>query len=304
MRLNIPFFCLLLIFNLPGIIQAENQRKLSTFQKYIKQYSALAISHQKQHGIPASITLAQGLLESNAGQSELARKGNNHFGIKCHTGWKGGKVYHNDDRRGECFRKYRHVEESYDDHSAFLTERSRYAPLFKLKMNDYKGWARGLQKCGYATDRAYANKLIKIIEDYELYTFDSDKGRNRKASGSKKQIVAKNKRIESKINGLRYISAGNNDSFEQIAADVGIKAKYLRKFNEVPTDFPLQNGDIVYLELKKRKAAKPYYDHVVQIGESMHSISQKYGIQIKGLYKLNKKKEDYVPVEGDVLKLR
>lgn len=274
-------------------------RRMASYDKYIKQYSSLAVEHMHKYKIPASITLAQGLLESGGGQSMLARKSNNHFGIKCHSDWKGGRVYHDDDHRGECFRKYKRVEDSYTDHSKFLAERSRYARLFKLNIKDYKGWARGLQKCGYATDRAYANKLIKVIEDYELYRFDSDK--NPKKG---KPAPSPLKREVYRTHNLLYVIARDNDSFDQIAVDLGFKVKHLIKYNEVPEDFPLQKGDIVYLEKKKKKADKPYFDHVVQIGESMHSIAQRYGIRIKSLYKINKKDKDYVPEEGDVLKLR
>lgn len=287
-----------------GSLPAANQRKLSSYEKYIKQYSDLAIQHQKKYRIPASITLAQGLLESGAGLSNLAKRSNNHFGIKCHADWGGKRVYHDDDLKGECFRKYKRVEDSYDDHSKFLAERSRYARLFKLNIKDYKGWARGLQKCGYATDRAYANKLIKVIEDYELYRFDTGKGVNKKTSQPKKSTAFVMKYEIYKTHGLIYVYAKENDSFDQIARSLGFKVKDLKKFNEVPEDFPLQEGDIVYLEKKKKKADKPHYDHVVQIGESMHSIAQQYGIQVKSLYKMNKKKKDYVPEEGDVLKLR
>ena len=283
---------------------ASGQRKLASYQKYIKEYSGLAVDHQRKYRIPASITLAQGLLESGAGQSNLAQRSNNHFGIKCHAEWRGGRVYHDDDLRGECFRKYKRVEDSYTDHSKFLAERSRYASLFKLNIKDYKGWARGLQKCGYATDRAYANKLIKVIEDYELYRFDSNKGKNRVSKQSQSPSYTTVKRTIYRTNGLLYVYAIDNDSFDRIAASLGFKAKELIKYNEVPEDFPLQKGDIVYLEKKKKKADKPSYDHVVQIGESMHSISQRYGIQLKSLYKLNKKHKDYIPEEGDVLKLR
>lgn len=278
------------------------QRRLPSYEKYIKQYSSLAIQHQKKYRIPSSITLAQGLLESGAGQSNLAQRSNNHFGIKCHSDWRGGRVYHDDDLQGECFRKYRQVEDSYDDHSRFLAERSRYATLFQLNIKDYKGWAKGLQKCGYATDRAYANKLIKVIEDYELYRFDSAKLIKR--SSEKNEPKIRLKYTIYRTNGLIYIYAKENDSFDQIAESLDFKVKDLKKYNEVPEDFPLQKGDIVYLEKKKKKADKPAYDHVVQIGESMHSISQRYGIQIKSIYKINKKHKDYIPEEGDVLKLR
>ena len=161
MRLTLRILSLLLVLSVTGTALGASQRKVPAYEKYIKQYSSLAIQHQKKYRIPASITLAQGLLESGAGRSELVRKSNNHFGIKCHSDWRGGRVYHDDDLRGECFRKYKNPEQSYEDHARFLVDRPRYASLFKLKITDYKGWARGLQKCGYATDRAYANRLIK-----------------------------------------------------------------------------------------------------------------------------------------------
>lgn len=302
MRLSLHLLRILLLSLLWTNAGAEGQRKLTSYEKYISQYSDLAVQHQKKYRIPASITLAQGLLESGAGQSDLAQRSNNHFGIKCHSDWNGGRVYHDDDLRGECFRKYKNVADSYDDHSRFLAERSRYAVLFDLNIKDYKAWAKGLQKCGYATDRAYANKLIKVIEDYELYLFDSAKGK--KKTAVKKTTVPRLKYEIYRTHGLIYVYAKDNDNFDQIAQSLGFSARELMKFNEVPAEFPLQAGDIVYLEKKKKKADKPDYDHVVQVGESMHTISQLYGIQIKSLYKLNKKDKDYVPEEGDVLKLR
>ena len=301
MKLTIRIFCLL--FFIATLAEAATQRKIPSYEKYIKTYSALAIEQQKKYKIPASITLAQGLLESGAGQSDLARRSNNHFGIKCHSDWRGGRVYHDDDLRGECFRKYKRVEDSYEDHSKFL-KRSRYDRLFQLKITDYKGWARGLQKCGYATDRAYANKLIKVIEDYELYRYDTGKVHKLTRQEKKKLKYPTVKYTIYRTYGLLYVYAKENDSFDQIAQNLDFPVKDLKKFNEVPEDFPLQKGDIVYIEKKKKKADKPNYDHVVQVGESMHSIAQKYGIQIKSLYKMNKKDKDYVPKEGDVLKLR
>ena len=139
---------------------------------YIDNYSGIAREEMLQYGIPASITLAQGILESGAGKGELTRKANNHFGIKCHSTWNGERVYHDDDEKGECFRKYRDPKYSFRDHSLFLTQRSRYKDLFKLKKDDYKGWARGLKKAGYATDPRYPQKLIDIVERYRLYEYD------------------------------------------------------------------------------------------------------------------------------------
>lgn len=149
---------------------------------YIETYSEIAKDEMRKYKIPASITLAQGILESASGKGRLAVKANNHFGIKCH-GWTGAKIYHDDDRSQECFRKYREAKSSYEDHSKFLTGRGRYADLFKLKQDDYKGWARGLKKAGYATDRKYPDKLISLIERYKLYEYDQE------VLGSKKEEV-------------------------------------------------------------------------------------------------------------------
>lgn len=286
------------------------QNRIKVYEDYIDTYKHIAIKHMESYKIPASVTLAQGLLESGAGRSDLAIRSNNHFGIKCHRGWSGGKVYAADDTPNDCFRQYARVEESYEDHAMFLVSGSRYSRLFELSVNDYKGWARGLQTSGYATDRAYANKLIKLIEDYELYRFDDkkySKGVSRKERDEirKREASAANWKHQPYItHGLVYVVAVTGDSFAGIANEFGFEEKDLLRFNEVPEDFPLSEGDLVYFQKKKPRADKPYYDHVVQVGESMYSISQKYGIQLRNLYRLNKKDYEYVPEEGDVLKLR
>lgn len=160
--------------------------------RYIEKWAATAVREMQRSGIPASITLAQGLVESRAGLSDLAKEGNNHFGIKCHSGWTGGRMYHDDDAKGECFRVYDSAEESFRDHSDFLTGRQRYAALFRLDITDYKGWAEGLRKAGYATSPSYASQLIKVIEDYKLYEYDvmspadfGDEGQGRSAVAKK-----------------------------------------------------------------------------------------------------------------------
>ncbi|MDD6209249.1 MAG: glucosaminidase domain-containing protein [Bacteroidales bacterium] len=282
------------------------QYKNPVYLEYFEQYKDIAIEHMRQYKIPASIILAQGVLESGAGKSKLARESNNHFGIKCHSDWNGKKTYHDDDYRNECFRKYKRAEDSYLDHSLFLVKRPRYACLFELDIRDYKGWARGLQRCGYATDKAYANKLIKIIEDHELYRYDSGKSGSKKKNKSSNETIRFGKALAvyKASNGLIYVHARQGDSFKTIADELGFKERSLAKYNEVPSDFPLEAGDIVYLQKKKTKAAKPNYEHVVEVGESMHSISQKYGIKMKSLYKRNKKEPDYIPEEGDILRLR
>lgn len=142
---------------------------------YIRKYAPIAVKEMHEYKIPASITLAQGILESGKGKSELALKSNNHFGIKCHRKWQGERVYHDDDEKGECFRKYIYPETSYNDHSLFLTQRKRYAFLFDYNLKDYKKWAYGLRKAGYATDKKYPAKLLKIIKEYQLYKFDAVK---------------------------------------------------------------------------------------------------------------------------------
>jgi hypothetical protein len=298
------------------------QTRSATFENYIRKYAPLAVNDRKEYGIPASITLSQALLESGAGQSALAVRANNHFGIKC-NGWTGAKAYFDDDRPSECFRKYSSVGDSYADHSAFLKGRERYASLFKLKITDYKGWARGLQQAGYATDKAYANRLIKLIEDYELYRYDSDKAmadidnederkQDDKVVASEERRPVKEKAKEAKRplreplreRGLEFVYAKADDDVKTIAEATGRGLNAIMKYNEIPDDFPLQEGDIIYLSEKKSRADRPYYDHVVRIGESMHSIAQKYGVRLESLYKLNRKNADYIPVEGDVLKLR
>lgn len=191
---------------LPSVNESSHVRKLEKKNKslnkytlqYIKKYAPLAVVEMHEYKIPASITLAQGILESGNGRSQLASKSNNHFGIKCHKGWNGGRVYHDDDEKGECFRKYKYVQSSYEDHSKFLTSRRRYASLFELRLRDYKGWAKGLKKAGYATDKKYPKKLIKIIEEYKLYEFDKvskrdvKKFKRDKKKEPKKEIVENN----------------------------------------------------------------------------------------------------------------
>lgn len=299
-----------LLFTSVSIFAQAKRYKI--YDDYINTYKYLAIDHMKKYKIPASITLAQGLLESGAGKSSLTQSSNNHFGIKCHNDWTGGRVYKADDGPNDCFRKYKKAEDSYEDHSRFLADKQRYRSLFSLSITDYRGWAKGLQQAGYATDKAYANKLIKLIEDYELYQHDKkgsgkNKGKEKdkeKGESAKQQTTKVYKHVPYKTHNLIYVIAFDSDTYEDIAAEFGFKPKDLYKYNEVPEGFPLKNGDLIYFENKKSKADKPYYDHVVQVGESMHSISQLYGLKVKNLYKMNKKDFEYVPEEGDVLKLR
>lgn len=279
----------------------------SAYQAYIDQYKELAIEQMLRYNIPASVTLAQGLLESSAGRSDLTRTGNNHFGIKCH-GWTGKRTFHDDDEAGECFRAYDNAKQSYEDHSRFLATQSRYARLFALQRTDYKGWSRGLKQCGYATNPQYASKLIQIIELYGLNKFDR--------ATSYDHFIAKHAsedrpgpdgmmHIIKAYNKNYYITAKIGDTFESISKEVGISSRKLAKYNERNRNDILSAGDVVYLKKKRDKAEKVFKrkPHTVKAGESMYSISQKYGIRLKSLYKLNKLSPDYNINVGDRLRV-
>ena len=286
----------LLTITLCLAIQAQPRNK--QYESYIKKYRELAVEEMKKYHIPASITLAQGLLESGAGKSELARKSNNHFGIKCGGDWRGKTVSHDDDARGECFRAYKHPKDSYEDHSKFLVGRPRYASLFKLKITDYKGWARGLKKAGYATNPRYADQLIGIIELYELYKYDEKNYLKwlKKNPNPHQTYIA---------NDLLYIVVRAGDSWKSISQEFDISQKKLRKYNDLYKGYALQVGDILYLEQKNKRADEDHIVHVLRAGESMYSIAQKYGIRLKNLYKLNKMHEDApTPEVGTILRLR
>lgn len=278
------------------LMQAQTRNK--QYENYIKQYRDIAVQEMKRYHIPASITLAQGLLESGAGQSTLARKSNNHFGIKCGGDWTGRTVSHDDDARGECFRAYKHPKESYEDHSKFLAGRPRYAGLFKLSITDYKGWARGLKKAGYATNPRYADQLIGIIELYDLHRYDTK-------DGLKWMKQNPNPHQPYVANGLLYIVVRAGDSWKSISKEFDISQSKLRKYNDLYKGYALQEGDILYLEKKKRKAPKDHIVHVLRSGESMYTVAQKYGIRLKNLYKLNKMQpDDPAPELGTILRLR
>ncbi len=277
---------------------AHPQKRNKQYEDYIDKYKDIAIREMKRYHIPASITLAQGLLESGAGRSTLARKSNNHFGIKCGGDWKGRTVSHDDDARGECFRAYKHAEASYEDHSKFLCNRPRYAKLFKLKITDYKGWARGLKKAGYATNPRYAEQLIDIIELYDLHRYDTKKG-------AKWMKEFPNPHQPYLANDLLYIVARRGDTFKSISREFDISQKKLRKYNDLYKGYELQEGDILYLDEKRSRALEPNVIHVLRSGESMYSVAQKYGIRLKNLYKMNDMKpEDSCPEVGTILRLR
>ncbi len=317
------FSCLIaILFVVTTFAQSSSER----YRAYIEKYAEWAQEQQKEHGVPASITLAQGLLESAAGQSELATKANNHFGIKCGDNWTGDTYRHKAESGKECFRKYRSAQESFRDHSLFL-KRKRYASLFELKVTDYKGWAHGLKRCGYATDPNYAPKLIKIIETYDLARFsilDDDK----KTKKTKKTDKAETEQMTAPIaletehqavaeqpnretssiqaqsnmgsvdlviehevlrnNGKRYVIAREGDTFLSIAYEFNMYDSTLRRYNDIINPrYELQPGDKVYLQKKKKKAARKDAIYRVKKNENIWQIAQDKGIQLQTIYDLN-----------------
>ena len=292
------FFACVWVCVLSACVVLAGPRKNKAYEDYIRRYRTIAVDEMKRHRIPASITLAQGLLESGAGMSTLARQSNNHFGIKCGRGWRGRTVRHDDDRRNECFRAYRNVKDSYEDHSKFLCGNQRYASLFRLKITDYKGWAYGLKKAGYATNPRYAQQLIGIIELYRLDRYD-------KKGGLKEAERFSNPHDSYMANGLVYIVARPGDSFKALSKELGISSRKLRTYNELPKDYRFCGGEIIYLEKKNTRAQKGFVIHKVKAGDSMYSISQTYGIRLKYLYKMNKMKVDAdMPVVGTIMRVR
>lgn len=289
----IAIFILSFISSIPAVAS-------DPYEEYIDRYSALAIEHQDEFGIPASITLAQGLLESAAGRSTLATKANNHFGIKCHKEWKGKSVKRNDDAPNECFRKYNTVEESFRDHSLFL-RRSRYQKLFKLDVTDYQNWAKGLRECGYATDPNYAARLITIIERYSLYTYDTESGRNSEETVAFIRDMLVRTHPVRRSRGLHYVVATPGDTYASIAKEFNLKPKKLMKYNDAGKDHEIKAWEEVYLEEKLDDAPEGIASVTIGEGESLHSVAQRYGVKVKTIKDLNKKAKDE---PGTVLKMR
>ena len=264
-----------------------------TRKQYITKYSALAIKQMRQYKIPASITLAQGILESNNGNSKLAVKANNHFGIKCH-GWEGKKIFEDDDKKNECFRKYKSPLESFKDHSIFLNKYSRYAFLFNYKITDYKSWARGLKKAGYATNKKYPELLIKIIEDNKLNIYDD--------KDVEIEFISEIRNIYMHPNRIKYVKSENQDTYITIAKNLKIKLWKLQKYNDSKETNILAEGTIVFIQPKRKKGKVKV--HTYNKNESLISISQFYGVKLKSL----KKRNDLILKKGlnngDKLRLR
>lgn len=296
---TIPIASLLLVLAFSSCSvhkSAVSTRDNDAYAAYIAQYSDMAVEQMKKYGIPASITLAQGLLESDAGRSSLTTKCNNHFGIKCHSDWKGSKMYHDDDARQECFRCYRNAQESFSDHSLFLVNGARYQSLFKLGSSDYKGWAKGLKAAGYATSPTYASKLVEIIERYGLDRFDRRSGVHLKKGQLPHQPLL--------VNGQRCVRLREDEKLKDIAREYGMTLSLLRRFNEVERKFTPPAGTLIYLERKKSRADKEHRTYVVKRGDSLWSISQQFGIKVSSLARRNKIGDDNPLVAGMTLTLR
>ncbi len=286
------------------------QHKNPQYVAYIQQYRDMAIEQQIKHQVPAAITMAQGLLESAAGQSELATQANNHFGIKCASDWVGKTYTHDDEKSNECFRQYASVEDSYEDHSLFLL-RKRYESLFALPKADYKAWAHGLSTCGYATDPKYPEKLIRIIEEYDLQALTLDtiliKAGLVSASDTtwqnnpqKDSILQDQERItiqqripasaqhkRGRNNGIEYVTAADGDTYQTLAIALNMYERTLRKYNDALDTRELVAGQKVYIYAKKKKASRKHPYHNFRTGEDAWGIAQKYGITLKSLYKMN-----------------
>lgn len=307
---------LLLSYLLLAALALQAQSKNQAYLDYIAQYTDLAIAQQRKHKVPAAITMAQGILESAAGRSELAVKANNHFGIKCTSDWQGRTITRDDDKANECFRRYARVEDSYEDHSLFLL-RKRYETLFALPIGDYKGWAHGLKACGYATDPKYPEKLIQLIELYELdkLTIDerlkkggfvSDKDTTWQESTAADDVIAHaqenmpdyvyppmedleifDDHASGYRNGVRYIIAGEGETFASLAYFLNMRERTLRKYNDALDTRELEPGDMVYIYKKKKQAARKYRYYYFKQGDDAWKIAQKYGIRLQSLYELN-----------------
>jgi len=293
----------------------------TSVEDYIQRYSTLAMEEMNKWGVPASITLAQGILESGSGNSELAVKANNHFGIKCHKEWKGKTFHTDDDEKGECFRKYDSPEDSYQDHSQFLLTRDRYDFLFLLEVTDYKAWAHGLKKAGYATNPRYADLLIRIIEENELYKFDNGVEVSHQSpvvslqSESSEIDYKYGEPYESELSGkggdgrnifennkVKFVYAREGDTWEGIAGEFGIYGWQVRKYNGLRKKDEIVAGEVIYLEKKRNKAL--IESHTVKPGESLRNISQRYGVKEKALCRLNDLKAGSEPEAGKRLDLR
>lgn len=306
-----------LLLLLLATLSASSQNA-DVVMKYIDTYKDLAIAEMQRTGVPAAITLAQGIHESGAGKGELALTANNHFGIKCKSTWTGESVKHNDDAKGECFRKYPSVEDSYKDHSDFLKNSQRYASLFTLDPTDYAGWANGLKKAGYATNPRYAPTLIKLIEDYHLqdYTLIASGKQPNDATttittvrpGTESFITDEVQKKadypegEFKFNETKVVYVKKGTSFLSIAKQYDIDLSKIFEFNEMKEAEQTKKDQLIFLQ-RKRKTGNAEF-HIVQPGETLHDIAQTEAIRLESLKELNWLKDGEMPAAGEKLSLK
>ena len=300
-----------------------------TREEYIERYKSIAVAHMERYGIPASITMAQGILESDAGNSALSISSNNHFGIKCKKNWTGRKVYHDDDAKGECFRAYPSVEESYQDHAEFLDSSPRYDSLFSYPSNDYRSWARGLKAAGYATAPDYAERLVAIIEKYNLHLLDQQDGDAVYSSGKNAKQNAEYFALQSNIirqeavgidpfrisssvhkgynvyrtNNTYYVVAKKDDTYATLGKTFAISERMLRRFNDATKTDTLKENDIVYIERNKERWMGDALLHEVRKDEDLHSLSQSFGIRKNRLARLNRLRNNALQ-EGQTIRIR
>ncbi len=310
MRIQVAVWVFILTCSQWGYAQKS---KRNTPTDYIKTYKDIAIAEMHRSGIPASITLAQGMLESENGNSRLTIEGNNHFGIKCHD-WKGKTIYHDDDAKKECFRKYTNSLESFKDHSDFLRTKSRYSFLFDYPSTDYKKWAHGLKKAGYATNPSYPQLLIKLIEENKLYSYDQEvfidkpslskpKKRSRPAEESDFTFKLASHELFER-NRIQYIVVKDGDTFGKLASEMELMRFELPKYNDLSPDSSIKAGDILYIQPKRNRAARGNDTHIVKTGETMRYISQLFGVKLSRLYTLNGMEPSAQPSVGDTINLR
>ena len=306
-------------------------------ERYIARFASIAVNEMYRSGVPASITLAQGIIESRSGQSALAVDGNNHFGIKCHNSWNGRTMLADDDRKDECFRVYDSAEESFRDHSDFLRYRDRYKFLFDFPVTDYKSWAYGLKQAGYATDPSYAAKLIQCVENYNLSRFDRmtvaealaeggadaeepsaqddveempdsplkiEAGEIYRGKAGEEYRFSLSRTLYSR-NGVPFVYAVEGETYASIAKSNHLLLREILKFNDIPGGGELHAGDVVYLEPKKSKTVRGLDKYIVgEDGETFHGICQRFAVKEKAIRKLNGLPAGYQPKEGDELLLR
>ncbi len=314
------FLVFLVSFFSISVLHSQSYTK-SDIIIYISKYKNAAIKKMNEYKIPASITLAQGILESGAGTSELATEANNHFGIKCGGSWSGETYTKDDDAKDECFRKYSSIESCFNDHSLFLKNNKRYAFLFDNNSDDYISWAKGLQDAGYATNPEYSKILVRVIEEYELYNYDKTLPRpvqpvvtqpsHIQTEGDNAVIIqgityrptsVQNERKIYVNNHTRFLVAKANDSFSAIARDLFSDEAFLRRYNDLPKDAQVKEGDIVYIESKRTTGERDF--HVVVQGETLWQLSQVYAMKIKSLAKMNGLNEKDQPRIGENLWLK